>query len=460
MSQHSQPEQLGRAEFGKRLRQLRTAKGLTQRELAGDSLSVSYVSLLEAGRRTPTESTVSALAAILGCTEAELLGGKSLPAERPTLLTLRLGQLALAGGDAAEAHSHFTTVLSVPDLDPLLRTEATVGAAQALERQGRLRDAALVYEHLVQEAVHDPSNHASIKVVIGWCRCLYELGDLTRVTEIGAATMQELDRLSAWQSDSAIELLATVAAAHFELGDLQQAERLLREGLERAERMSSPRARAAVLWNASHLASERGQHREALELAEEALAYFRHGNDRRSAARLLSQYGYLLLRQEPPRVDEARSTLEEALSILREHGARYELGYVLTELSRAYLLKGEVRDAVGAAEQSLSELGPEAALERARAATALAAALAADGARDRAAELFTTAAETLSRMNTSRQAARAWVELGEMLVQAGDTVSAVNAFRKATAAMNLGAAPSNVGGSDVERALATNAEQD
>ena len=441
MSQQSQ-----QAVFGRRLRQLRTAKGLTQRQLAGDSLSVSYVSLLEAGRRTPTDGTVRVLATTLGCTEAELLGGQSLPAERPAVLTVRLGQLALAGDNADEAHGHFTTALSVPGLDPLLRTEATIGAAQALERQGRLREAALIYEKLVQEAVHDPSYHASIKVVIGWCRCLYELGELTRVTEIGATTMQELDRLAAWQSDSAIELLATIAAAHFELGDLQQAERLLREGLERAERLSSPRARAAVLWNASHLASERGQHREALELAEEALAYFRHGSDRRSAARLLGQYGYLLLRQEPPRVDEARSTLEEALAILREHGARYELGYVLTELSRAYLLKGEVAGAVDAAERSLDELGPEAALERARAATALAAALAANGARDRAAELFTTAAETLGQMKTSRQAARAWVELGEMLVQAGDPAAAVDAFRKATAAMNLGAAPAKQAG--------------
>lgn len=430
MSQQSQ-----QAAFGRRLRQLRVTKGLTQRQLAGESLSVSYVSLLEAGRRTPTDGTVRVLASTLGCTEDELVGAQPLPADRPAVLTVRLGQLALAGDNADEAHSHFATALSVPDLDPLLRTEATIGAAQALERQGRLREAAHIYEQLVQ------SFNASIQVVIGWCRCLYELGDLMRVTEIGAATMQELDRLSAWQSDSAIELLATIAAAHFELGDLQQAERLLREGMERAEQMSSPRARAAVLWNASQLASERGQHREALELAEEALAYFRHGSDRRSAARLLSQYGYLLLRQEPPRVDEARSTLEEALVILREHGARYELGYVLTELSRAYLLKGEVTGAVDAAEQSLDELGPDAVLERARAATALAAALAADGARDRAAELFTTAAETLGQLKTSRQAARAWVELGEMLVQAGDPAAAVDAFRRATAAMNLGAAP-------------------
>lgn len=54
-----------RPEFAQRLRRLRAAKGLTQRQLAGTELSVSYVSLLEAGRRTPTPETVQVLAASL-----------------------------------------------------------------------------------------------------------------------------------------------------------------------------------------------------------------------------------------------------------------------------------------------------------------------------------------------------------------------------------------------------------
>lgn len=429
-----------RPEFAQRLRRLRAAKGLTQRQLAGTELSVSYVSLLEAGRRTPTPETVQVLAASLGCTPAELIGDQdSLPARPPTL-NLRFGQLALAAGSLDQAQQHFEVALATPELDPLVRTEAVIGQARVLEAQGRLREAADAYEGLVQEAMNSPRYVASLSVVIHWCRCLYELGELGRVVEVGTGAMQELDRLRAWQSDAAVQLLATVAAAHFELGEVPQAERLLREGLRRAEEIRSPKARASVLWNASHLASEEGRHREALELAEEALAYFRHETDQRATARLLSQYGYLLLRQDPPRVADAVDTLDEALAVLRHVGYGYERGYVLTELSRAHLLQGRSEQAVELAEEALTELGPEAALERARADTVLAAALAAQGAPERAAEVFDRAASTLAELRASRHAARAWVELGNVLDQAGDQAGAVRAFRQAAASVNLLAA--------------------
>lgn len=429
--------QVSQQEFGRRLRTLRRARALTQRELAGDVLSPSYVSLLEAGRRSPTPETVRYLATALGCSPEDLVGGGDKSADRPATLDVRFGQLALEAGRADQARGYFESVMKAPDVDPLLRTEAVIGAAMVLESQGRLREAAEAYERLVQQAFQSPWYLSSLRVVIRWCRCLYELGELTRVVEVGTGAMRELDRLDAWQSDTAVELLATVAAAHYELGELAQAERLLREGLSRAEQMHSPRARASVLWNASHLASEEGRHREALELAEEALAYFRQSGDRRSVGRLLSQYGSLLLRQDPPRVDEAIAVLEEGLGILREQGHGYDRGYMLTDLSRAHLMRGDARAAVELAEQSLAELGPEALLERARAEAMLAAALAECGERDRAAETFDRAANTLRRLKASRQAARAWVELGNLLDQAGDQAGAVRAYRESAAAMNL-----------------------
>jgi tetratricopeptide (TPR) repeat protein len=431
MSQHSQQE------FARRLRALRRARGLTQRQLAGDTLSVSYVSLLEAGRRTPTEETVHHLARALDCSPEELRGGEDNPVTRPAALNVRFGQLALEAGEVEQAQALFEAVLNSSDLDPLIRTEAFIGVARTLENQGRLREAATAYERLVQEAIRSPRYVSSLHVVISWCRCLYELGELTRVVEVGTGAMRELDRLNAWQSDTAVQLLATVAAAHFELGEVPQAERLLREGLERAEHMRSPRARASVLWNASHVASEDGRHREALELAEEALAYFRHAGDQRAVGRLLSQYGLLLLRQDPPRVADAQQMLEEGLAILTETGHAYDRGYILTELSRAHLMQGDAKYAVELAERSLAELGPEAALERARAETVLAAAHAALGEQDRAAEIFDRAAGTLRELRASRQAARAWVELGNMLDEAGNSAAAVRAFREATSAVNL-----------------------
>ncbi len=435
MSQVSQPAVNS---FPQRLRALRVARGITQRDLAGDELSVSYVSLLESGRRNPTPEVVRTLAARLACTPEELLGLVDSGNTRPPELTVRFGELALEAGAPDQARAHFETALAVPHLSPLLRTAADVGLARALEAQGKLDEAAKAYEALVQEAMRTTGITASLGVMVSWCRCLRELGELDRVVEIGIGTMQQLDRLNAWESEAAIQLLVTIASAHVELGDYAQAERLLREGLERAERMRSPRARASVLWNASEVASERGKHWQALELAEEALSYFRHGSDQRSALRLLAAYGYLLLHQDPPRPEEARVALEEALAGLT---IGFDRGYVLTELSRAHLLQGDPRAAAELAERSLHELGPQAALERARAHTALGAALAAQGDREAATQIFGEAAAALGELRATRQAARAWAELGDLLADLGDHQGAVSALRHATAALHIGPRP-------------------
>jgi tetratricopeptide (TPR) repeat protein len=422
------------------LRTLRKARNMTQRELAGTALSISYVSLLEAGRRTPTDETLRELAQVLGCSVAELTGESDLPSARPPALHLAHGRLALEAGEVDQAHRHFQSVLAGSEVDAATRAEAVLGIARAMEKEGRLEEAARAYEELVQQAVDTPAYLATLRVVISWARCLHELGELHRVIEVGMGAIEELDRLDAWQSDASIELLATVAAAYAEQGDLRQAERLLREGLDRAEQMQSPRGRASVLWNSSQLACERGRYKEALNLAEEALAYFQQDNDRRSAARLQTMYGYILLQQDPPRPEQARVVLQQALEGLTEVGRGFDRGYVLTELSRARLMQGDAAGAVEAAESSLDELGPEAILERARAEAALAAAFAATGRSEESKATFAQAARTLNGIKASRQASRVWAELGNMLADAGDAVAAVEAFRHATASVNLGQA--------------------
>jgi transcriptional regulator with XRE-family HTH domain len=56
--------------FGRRLRELRKSKGMSQEELgeAAGGMKVSAISRLEAGERTPSWETVLALAAALGVT--------------------------------------------------------------------------------------------------------------------------------------------------------------------------------------------------------------------------------------------------------------------------------------------------------------------------------------------------------------------------------------------------------
>lgn len=422
--------------FGEQLRALRLARNMTQAEVAGDLLSVSYISLLESNRRHPTRETVEILAQALGCPLNELSGGPSEQAP-PAALAVRHADLSLQSGEAAVARAGYQRVLQDGVEDPMLRVRAMLGVAQALQLEGRLTEAVEMYESCVRSGLVDPAHSVSLGVAQGWCRCLFELGELYRAIEVGNRALEEYGRLGAQDTEQSIRLLATVAAAWYELGELRQAANLLNEGLERAARVTSPQARGAILWNASLVAAERGRYLEALELADEALEAFRHGPDQRLVGSLLNLQGYILLRADPPRAEEAVAVLNEALSVLAEVQDKVAQAYTLTELSRGKLELGDVGAAISDAERSRELLGPLAQLEYARATVALAAAVSAQGDAERARRHFTEAATTLGELGASRTAARAWVELATTLADRGDLAGAVSAFLQAAMAVNL-----------------------
>ncbi len=63
--------------FAANVRRLRSKKKLSQKALADKvGISVSYVSMLERGQRSPPLETIEKMAKALGVTPAALLGGK------------------------------------------------------------------------------------------------------------------------------------------------------------------------------------------------------------------------------------------------------------------------------------------------------------------------------------------------------------------------------------------------
>jgi tetratricopeptide (TPR) repeat protein len=407
---------------------------MTQRELAGSSLSISYVSLLEAGKRSPALETVRILANALSCDVRELLEDDR---GQPLALVLAQADLALAAGQVGAALEGYEQVLAVGQNDVALARRARLGQAQALQRTGRLTEAARLYDSCIRMGKADPANESSLRAYIGWCRCLYELGELVRAADVGKTAMAEFDAAKAQESELSIRLIATVALIWYELGDLREAERLLDEGLQRARRVRSPSARGAILWNASILAQERGRYQQALELSEEALSTFRGGTDRRDVGRLLAARGYFLLRADPPRPDEALDCFQEALSELSEAADPVEKAYIFTELCYVHLSRDDVTEAIRSAEHALELLGSTAQLERARATTALAVALHAIGQADQARTLFTEAAAVLEHLGATRHVARSWIELAQALTDTGQLPTAIDAYQNAARAMGI-----------------------
>ena len=63
--------------FAANVRRLRSKKKLSQKALADKvGISVSYVSMLERGQRSPPLETIEKMAKALGVTPAALLGGR------------------------------------------------------------------------------------------------------------------------------------------------------------------------------------------------------------------------------------------------------------------------------------------------------------------------------------------------------------------------------------------------
>jgi len=409
---------------------------MTQAQLAGETLSVSYISLLESNRRQPTRETVEFLARALGCQSA-VLEGRAEDGASPAALATRHADLNLEVGRVAAAREGYQQALAVGTDDPLLRMRTMVGLAKSLQGEGRLIEAVEMFESCVRSGLLDPAHSLSLSAAQGWCRCLYELGELYRAVEVGTRTLAELQSLGAEDSEQSIQLLATVAAVWIDLGELRQAENLLNEGMERSTRVKSPLARGAIIWNASSVAGERGRYLEALELADEALAAYRHGIDPRLLGMLLVTRAHFLQCTDPPRLAEALTTLNEALAALSGATDTVHQAAAFSELSRLYLAMGDFDGAISAAERARELLTPAARLEYAWATVALAAATNARGDTERSKSLFTEAATTLTALGAGRAAAKAWVELAITLADRGDLAGAVSAFTKGAQAMSL-----------------------
>lgn len=59
--------------LGKRIRELRKAKGVTQEELAFEAkIDFSYINEIEAGKRNPSVEILNAIAGVLGVTVKDL----------------------------------------------------------------------------------------------------------------------------------------------------------------------------------------------------------------------------------------------------------------------------------------------------------------------------------------------------------------------------------------------------
>ena len=129
--------------LGERVRGLRTARGLTQAELAGDRFTKEYVSQIELGKTRPTLQTLDWLAERLGS-----IGSSSRRAHRPLSCTAPRAVIAQAEV-AIESNGYEEAIALVAGLalpSPELHVRALLAESWARMYLGEVRQALALVE--------------------------------------------------------------------------------------------------------------------------------------------------------------------------------------------------------------------------------------------------------------------------------------------------------------------------
>jgi tetratricopeptide (TPR) repeat protein len=400
---------------------------MTKTALARPRYTVSYVSQIEAGKRRPSPEALAFFAERLGVTPEFLATG--VPEGLGDVLRYRLegARRSLRMGEAREAEEAARSARSESEEYALagLRAQACVVQGEALMVQARHREAIDAYEAAL-EGEHLSERDAGM-AVSGVARAYRNVGDLTYAAEVVESF---LGRGGGLPLDPGVvaELHAVLISIYFERGDIHRAERAAERALAAADLGAPAEIRANVLWDASRVMAEAKRWQEALDFAARARLLMEELEDLRNVARLHTNYAFLCLESDSPRLDEAREHLDAAESWLENASATKHLAFVHSERARLALLEGRYQEAVMYAERAIVGAGDDD-LDVAKTLFVKGRALTGMGRADQARQAFLLAGDLFEKHGARQQLASCWREVGELDLSDGRLERAVESFR-------------------------------
>jgi transcriptional regulator with XRE-family HTH domain len=416
--------------LGQRLRALRLERGLSQADLAGELVSPSYVSLIEADRRSPERDVLDGLAARLGCSALYLESGVTPEHVNEQRLRLQFAEIALANGELEEAHRQFDELAAHGAGE--LKYAAIWGLARADENRRNLHEALTHTDALLDASRSGEVGAPGLLTLFNArCRIYRTAGDLTRSIEVGEEALREVRDLGLEGTEDEIRLASTLVGSYWARGDLFAAQHLAEQVIERADRLGSAKAQGNAYWNASTVAASRGQLTLALDLAAKTLALLAESSPDRALARMRNNYAWLLLQCDPPRLDEADALLARAHEVLSVSADGPALAECETEMARSALMRGDPSAAARLAGQAMARCADSGGTELQLARVLSGLALLIGGQAEQGTVMVSDAAAALAVIGSRLEAARAWRDLAEALIQQDRPLQAVDALRQA-----------------------------
>ncbi|UQX05394.1 helix-turn-helix domain-containing protein [Streptomyces sp. RerS4] len=322
--------------FGRRLRQLRTERGLAQSAVAGEGMSAGYLSRLESGARQPTERAVAYLAERLGISPAEF--------EQTRAGSLVQSLTIATSLDSDETGELLAEALkSAREQDPLLRWQSLWLLAQWKRRRGELAQERAYLDELVHLGDETGLTELRARGLTQLARCMRASGEIGAAIE-ASATAHRLARDGGLSRQDMATALLVLVSVEAEAGRLPEARGHADELTTLVEGQSDA-LWAEAMWTAAAVRVRQGEFAPAQDLLERALQGYSGRENLTLWLRLRVAAARLHLQKFPPEPDVAQQYVEAAESGLPFAGTpalEQELMALGAELA---FLEGRIMDA-------------------------------------------------------------------------------------------------------------------
>ncbi|MEU8320649.1 helix-turn-helix transcriptional regulator [Nonomuraea sp. NPDC048881] len=322
--------------FGRRLRQLRTERGLTLAALAGEGMSTGYLSRLESGARQPTERAITHLATQLGISPAALT--QSTATSLAESLTLATGLSQDEGGQTLS-----DALKTSRGEDPLLRWQALWQVAEWRQWRQEYAEQRTCLDELATLSAQIGLPELQSRVLAALSRCMRSTGEIAGAVDAATHAYELAEREALPARVRASTLLALVSALA-EAGRLPDAARHADELLTLADQVSGT-LRAQAVWTVANIRIRQGDLDTGAELMNQAIDGFDGRDDLTLWMRLRLGAARLDLRADPPRTESARRRVTEVQAAMPFAGAPAIEQQLLAVRARIAVLAGDLDEA-------------------------------------------------------------------------------------------------------------------
>jgi tetratricopeptide (TPR) repeat protein len=409
---------------GRRLKEERKRAGLSQRELAGNDCSATYVSRIEAGGRTPSLQLLRQFGKRLDVSEDYLATG--VVAGDRDESTLLDAEVALRLGDFATARPLYQALAD--GTEGAMRSGALAGLGQLALCEGHHHEAIELFEQSVECGAFDVVDRPGIAESLA--RAYGTSGELSPAIALLERCVEKYET-----SDDVPQYIRFASMLGYALtdnGDLAGAERIVARALVRGRDVVDPYARARLYWSQSRLLTEQGQPAAAERYARKTLEALRVTEDTYAVAHATETLAHICLELGRPR--EALDLLDEGEPLIRGAGSPPEIAHYHLERARALAALGHHEEAASLAMQVAGQLDEMQPVDRARAYLLLADLFKELGNLARAQELYELAVEFAETQGPTRYLVAAYRSLADLLKMLGQRDAALELLERALAA--------------------------